>query len=90
MQFLSLNIYTYLLGMSNVAVNIGRLTYQRDAVGKGHYGKVYSGRFENALDVTIVRVDKSDIKADTTLLWQTDMHPNIVRFYGAEEDDEFQ
>ena len=76
--------------MSNVVVNIGRLTYRRDAVGKGHYGKVYRGRFEDAIDVTIVRVDKSDLKADTILLRQTDLHPNIIRFYGAEDDDEFQ
>jgi hypothetical protein len=75
--------------MSNL-VNKGKLTFHRDAVGKGDYGKVFDGRFEDAVDVTIVRVDKSEFHMNTKILRQTDLHPNIVRFYGAVEDDEFQ
>ena len=74
-------------------LDIGRLSIFQpgDTVVKGHYGKVYSGQYDEAVDVTILRIDKSENKVDTKMLRQTDMHPNIVRFYGAEEDGfEFQ
>ena len=75
--------------MANL-VNIGKLSFSRDSVEKGHYGKVFRGRFEDAVNVTISRVDKSEISVDTKMLRSMDQHFNIVRFYGATEDDEFQ
>jgi serine/threonine protein kinase len=78
--------------MSNI-VSIGRLSLSRDSFGKGPHGKVFHGRFEDMVDVSIVRVDKSEFSVDLKVLRTTDIHPNIVRFYCAEEDadsNEFQ
>ena len=77
--------------MSNL-VKIGKLSFSRDSVEKGHYGKVYRGLFDEFVNVSIERIDKSEIFVDKKLLRTTDLHPNIVRFYGTEEDadGEFQ
>lgn len=61
-----------------------------NAIGKGHYGKVYSGKFKNVVDVCVIRVDKSEFKVDEDILWKVHLHPNIAHFYGMEEDDEFE
>ena len=77
--------------MSNL-LKIGKLSYHGGSVvGKGQYGKMFRGQFEDAVDVSILRVDKSEIRVDTKILRQTDIHPNIVRFYGVEDGGlEFQ
>ena len=75
--------------MANL-VSIGKLSFSRDTFEKGHYGKVFRGQFEDAVDVTISRVDKSEISVDTKMLRSVDQHFNIVRFYGTTEDGEFQ
>ena len=78
--------------MSNL-LRVGALpfSYLGDTVEKGQFGKIYNGQYEDTVDVMILRIDKSENKVDTNTLRQTDMHPNIVRFYGAEEDGfEFQ
>ena len=70
--------------------NIGRIKLTRDTVENGQYGKLYHGCYEDEVDVSVVRVDKSQFKVDKKLLQITDVHPNIIRFYGSEEDEEFQ
>ena len=77
--------------MSNL-LKIGKLSYHGGSVvGKGQYGKIFQGQLEDAVDVSILRVDKSEILVDTKILRQTDTHPNTVRFYCVEEDGlEFQ
>ena len=77
--------YTQTHKMTN-SVNIGRLSFSRDSVEKSRHGKVYRGLFDEFVDVSIVRVDTSEIFVDKKLLHTTDMHPNVVRFYGTEED----
>ena len=45
------------------------------------------------VDVSIVPVDKTEFIVDLKVLRTTDMHPNILHFYSAEEDadnNEFQ
>lgn len=74
-------------------LKIGKLLVVQhgDTVGKGQYGKVFRGQYDDAVDVSVLRVDRKEIKIDTKIWRQTDMHPNIVRFYGAEDDGlEFQ
>ena len=70
-------------------VTIGRLQFSRDDVENGRYGKVYRGSYENLVNVSIFRIDKSEFQVDQQILRTTDMHPNIVRFYGSEEDAEY-
>ena len=75
--------------MANL-VNIGKLSFSRDSVEKGHYGKVFRGCFQDVVDVSILRVDKTDYTIDADLLRKVDLvhlHPNIVRFYGLADDD---
>ena len=72
--------------MENI-MKIGYLSFTKDdaIVGvKGRYGKVFHGRFSDTVDVSVIKIDVSEFDVDTKILWETDMHPNIVRFYGAE------
>ena len=42
-------------------LDIGRLSIFQpwDTVVKSHYGKMYSGQYEEAVDVTILRIDNN-------------------------------
>ena len=64
------------------------LTIYRDVspVGKSSFGKVFRGRFEDIIDVSIVRIEKSETLIDIQLLRTVDKHPNIARFYDSEDD----
>ena len=69
-------------------MKIGYLSFTKDdaIIGvKGHYGKVCHGRFSDTVDVSVIKIDVSEFDVDTKILWETDMHPNIVHFYGAEK-----
>ena len=70
-------------------LKVGKLNISRNGSVRGNYGKVFHGRYKDFVDVSIVQVDKSDIKVDADLLEKVDLnhlHPNIVRFYGMEDD----
>ena len=45
----------------------------------------YSARLEESVGVVVVKVYKSQYEVDTRILRSTDSHPNILRFYGAED-----
>ena len=81
--------------MANQLKIKGKLSFLRsDARRNGKYGKVFrAGRFKDLVDVAIARVDKMDFTVDTDLLLKVDLmqcHPNIVRFYTAEDTIEYQ
>ena len=75
--------------MANMLQAVGSLCFSRDTctVRKGSFGKVYRGRFHDLIDVTIVRIDKTEIEINRQMLYQADKHPNIARFYATEETD---
>ena len=77
--------------MSNF-VRVGKLSYSRTDIQKGQYGKVYKGYYEDLIETSILRVDKSEVCVDKRILRTTDLHPNILRFFGTEEeaDGEYQ
>jgi len=54
-------------------LKIGKLLVVQhgDTVGKGQYGKVFSGQYDDAVDVSVLRVDREVIKVDTKILRQT-------------------
>jgi hypothetical protein len=54
---------------------------------KGHYGKVFHGRYDDTVDVSVIKIDMSEIKVCTKILREADVHPNIYRFYGQETSD---
>ena len=74
--------------MSDLKKVVGELSFSLDAGVVGKYGKVFTGRYENAVNVSVLRIDKSEFTVDKRILWATDLHPNIARFYGVENDDE--
>ena len=81
--------------MANQLQTIGKLSFLRDTIRtNGKYGKVYiGGRFDDLVDVAIARIDKTEFTVDANLLRKVDLvhaHPNIVRFYAAEDRTEYQ
>lgn len=75
--------------MPNI-LRIGQLSINLDEKVSGQYGKVFRGCFQDVVDVSILRVDKTDYTIDADLLRKVDLvhlHPNIVRFYGLADDD---
>ena len=68
-------------------LQVGSRCFSRDActVRKSSFGKMYRGRFQDLIDVSIVRIDKTEIEINHQLLYKTDTHPNIARFNAKEE-----
>ena len=71
--------------------SIGELSYNRqDVLGKGAFGTVYRGKFQGTIDVAIKRLLKpltNDFEKE--IFPSIPHHPNIVRFFHVEEDDDF-
>ena len=73
--------------MENVTIRIGKLSFTPKDMHsglRGHYGKVFHGRYEDTVDVSVIKIDTSEFKVDTKILRETDLHLNHVRFYGQE------
>ena len=74
---------------------IGKLSFYRtDTLGEGSFGTVYQGKFqeplETAVDVAIKRILKQKFnRFEAEIFLRIGKHPNIVRFYHVEEDDDF-
>ena len=74
---------------------VGRLSFSpKDIIGKGGFGTVLKGQFERNVDVAVKRIlKKRDDGIRTTVASETlsrvDGHPNIVRYYITEQDDDF-
>ena len=72
---------------------IGRLKFCKCGepnciLGIGTYGIVFRGRFEDAIDVAVKRVDKFLTKIQVDVLRKADSHQNILRYYDKETDGE--
>ena len=75
---------------------VGKLSFSpKDIIGSGGYGNVFKGQFERTVDVAVKRILKEnfDDRIRTTVesetLSRVDGHPNIVRYYITEQDDDF-
>lgn len=73
--------------------NIGKISFQRTAeLGRGFGGTlVCRGRFEDR-DVAVKILSKNYYKffhREVLLLQNVDSHPNVVRYFCNEEDEEF-
>lgn len=67
---------------------IGKISFDRSQVlGRGRFSKCFRGMYEGLVDVAVKRFEKSEIKIDFEVLRKTDRHPNVARFYGAEDAD---
>ena len=73
---------------------IGKLSFTRDdQLGVGSFGTVYRGKYKNkdVIDVAVKRILKEKVTSDfeTTFLAKIASHPNILRYYHKEEDEDF-
>lgn len=80
----------------SVVKTIGRLTFNRnDHLGGGSFGKVYKGKFKEfdgqpEIDVAIKRIERSDFKKmEEVVIKSIQSHPNVLRYYCTEIDDDF-
>ena len=76
---------------SNV-VNISEeLSFNRDdQLGSGSYSHVFKGTFKNISPVAVKRIVKLDVtKFEKDIVPTLQIHPNIIRFYGVEQDADF-
>lgn len=77
-------------------IQVGKLSYDRKKViGRGHYGTVFSGLFQNKLPVAVERFmrdfnDSSSIKEEKEIMSKIGNHPNILRYFCMEKDKDFK
>lgn len=77
---------------------IGSIAYDRgDILGQGGFAYVYSGTLlgnnGERIKVAVKRLQLGDLntnKREVCAMEKLKGHPNIVDFFGAEEDDDFQ
>ena len=54
----------------------------------GRFGSIFRGIFEGTVEVAIRRIVKTDYTVELDILRKTQQHPNILRYYCSEENDE--
>ena len=72
-------------------VNIGKLSFNRkDVIGNRSFGLVFKGKFKSTIDVAIKRIVKLDVSQfEKDVMPTLENHPNILRFYCVEQDNDF-
>lgn len=70
---------------------IGKVCFDCNQVLKvGLCGTIFKGKFEDAVDVAVQRVENVKFFVDLSILWKSQNHSNVVRYYGTESDPAFQ
>ena len=55
-------------------------------LGSGRFGKVFPGRFKNAVDVAVKRMNRDLVQIGSNRLLLTSIgHPNIINYYDTDE-----
>jgi len=75
-----------------VIKKVGQLSFSRnDVLGSGSFGTVYKGKFKGTIDVAIKRILREKVTSDveTVVMAEIQSHPNVLRYYCVEEDDDF-
>ena len=75
-----------------MAEELRKLTFcQNDPLAvTGHYGTVFKGKFEQAMDVSVTRILKREFSVNLDVLRKSQNHPNILRYYCNEQDADFK
>lgn len=69
---------------------VGKLLFDRNNILKnGLFGTSFKGKFENVVDVAIQRVENVNFTVDTSLLWKSQVHLNVLRYFCTENDHSF-
>jgi serine/threonine-protein kinase/endoribonuclease IRE1 len=75
-----------------VIKKVGQLSFSRnDVMGSGSFGTVYKGKFMGTIDVAIKRIlrEKVTSQVETVVMTQIKSHPNVLRYFCVEEDEDF-
>ena len=62
---------------------------KEDMLGKGAFSIVYKGRFDNK-DVAVKRIQNEDVDHREEEFLRKYPHANILKFFHAEQDDNFR
>lgn len=77
---------------------IGKMSYDpKNIIGAGGFANVYEGLFEDVKRVAVKRFqksgrdddDESTIKREAELMLKANEHPNILRYFCHEVNDDF-
>lgn len=71
---------------------IGKIQFNKNdgRIGIGNRNTVvYKGKYDGELNVAIKRIDKEVATVEKEVLQKFDNHPNIVKHYAIEEDEDF-
>lgn len=76
---------------------IGKVSYNRkDLLGDGSFGTVFKGKFKESedmpeIEVAIKRIQQINLlkNIETVVMAGIELHPNVLKYYCIEEDDDF-
>ena len=68
---------------------IGKLSYDRSKPlgSAGRFGKVFSGKYKNAINVAAKRFDKDRTQLASNLYLRANGHHNIIQYYSTKDKD---
>ena len=67
---------------------IGKVSFNRSTSrGSGRFGKVFTGKYKNAVNIAVKRLKKEDTQVLSKLYLRANGHPNIINYYCTEDSD---
>lgn len=74
-------------------ITVGNISFDPNTViGEGNTSTVYDGKFQNR-DVAVKQIAKTQLQVverEIDLLVKSDGHPNILRYFFVEQDNDYQ
>lgn len=76
---------------SIIEKKVGKLKYhKKEIISRSRGIIVYKGKYEKTIDVAIKRIQREDAKIEIDVLKNHHFHPNLVKYYTTERDDDFK
>ncbi len=71
---------------------VGKLKFNRNKkIGNSSSGTIiFQGKYEEEIDVAIKRIQKEDASVEIEVLKKYHSHPNVVKYYVTEADEDFK
>ena len=72
--------------------SVGKLKFNRNKkIGNNSSGTIiFQGKYEEEIDVAIKRIQKEDASVEIEVLKKYHSHPNVVKYYVTESDEDFK